>query len=294
MGVQRREAVEQRDRHQEVAPRVADQSLDLALVVALARPAEPVLEQVVRSQLAEHLRALPHPVAQDARDRDLGVVVEDRPRHAAEEGEGLHVPVAERLLGLGRIGRHEAGIRMRQVEREEVDLALHPADDADRLAEVGLRMPRRMRQRHEHLLRPLPPAGDILLHDRDAAREAVLVPQPLEDALGRVLLLLRPAFVLGQDAVDDGDEGAQLRLHRRLRAPVARRHREPHHLGDRPRIDPEPPSRRPLAQSLDLNRVPDPRVELHLLHPPPSADAGTGLPAAGFLLRRNRPNRPLH
>ena len=82
-------------------------------------------------------------------------------RHAAEEAEGLHVPVAERLLGLGRIGHHKAGIRVRQVEREEVDLALRPADDADRLAEVGLGMARRVRQRHEHLPRPLPRAGDI-------------------------------------------------------------------------------------------------------------------------------------
>ena len=94
---------------------------------------------------------------------------------------------------------------MRQVECEEVDLALHPADDADRLAEIGLRVPWRMLQRHEHLLRPLPPPGHILLHDRDAAGEAVLVPEALEDPLRRVLLLLRPAFVAGQDALDDGD-----------------------------------------------------------------------------------------
>ena len=79
-----------------------------------------------------------------------------------------------------------------------------------------------------------------------------------------------------------------------LRAPVARRHRERQHLRHRLRIDPEPPRRLPLAQPLDLDRVADPRVKLHPLHPPPSADAGTGLPAAGFLLRRNRPNRPLH
>jgi hypothetical protein len=54
MLVQRREAVEHRDRHQEVAPREADQPLDLALVVALARSTEPILEQVMRLQLTEH------------------------------------------------------------------------------------------------------------------------------------------------------------------------------------------------------------------------------------------------
>jgi len=119
----------------------------------------------------------------------------------------------------------------------------------------------------------------------------VLVAKPLEDALGRVLLLLRPLFVIGQDLVDDRNEWIELRLRRRLRPPIARRHRELHHLRDRPRIDPEPACRLPLAQSLDLDRVSDLRVELHLLHPPPSAGRGTGLLSAGFLIRRNRPTR---
>ena len=39
------DACDRRDRDQEVAPGVADQALDLALVVALARPAEAVEEQ---------------------------------------------------------------------------------------------------------------------------------------------------------------------------------------------------------------------------------------------------------
>ena len=155
--------------------------------------------------------------------------------------------VAEGFRPLGRIGHHKAGVGVRQVERKEVDLALDATDDADRLAEVGLGMPRRVHQRHEHLLRPLPPASHVVLHDRDAAREAVLVPQPLEDPLRRVLLLLRPAFVLGQNAVDDGDERIQLRPHRRLRAPVAWRHRERHHLRqpfwDRSRTAAPPPAR---------------------------------------------------
>ena len=101
--------------------------------------------------------------------------------------------------------------------------------------------------------------------------------------------------------IDDGDERIQLRPHRRLRAPVARRHRERHHLRNSSGIDPEPPRRRPLAQPLDPDRVPDLRVKLHLLHPPPSADAAQGfqLPdfysgatdrigrfTEGFLLRR--------
>lgn len=89
---------------------------------------------------------------------------------------------------------------MLQVEREEVELVLHPADDADRLAEVGLRMTGLMRQRHEHLLRRCRQPA-IVLHDRDAARAALLVPEPIEDSLGRKPLLLRPTSVLRQDGV---------------------------------------------------------------------------------------------
>ena len=81
---------------------------------------------------------------------------------------------------------------MRQVHRKEVDLALHTADDAERFAKVGLRMSRRMCQRNEHLPGPLTPASHVILHNRDAARKAVLVPKPLENPLGRMVLLLGP------------------------------------------------------------------------------------------------------
>src|SRR3954447_20191535 len=47
------EAGRDRNRHQEVAPGIANQALYLALVVALARPAEAVQEQVMRLQLGK-------------------------------------------------------------------------------------------------------------------------------------------------------------------------------------------------------------------------------------------------
>ena len=195
---------------------------------------------------------------------------------------------------LRRIGDDEASVRVRQIECEKVNLAFDALDDADGLAKVHLGMARRMHQRHEHLLRSLPPTGHVVLHDRDAAREAVLVAKPFENPLRRMLLLLRPAFVVRQDIVDGRNVRAQLRLRRRPRPPITRRNRKRHHLGDRPRINPKPPRRRPLAQSLNLNRISNLRIELHLLHPSPFAVAGTGLPTAGFLLRRNRPARLLH
>src|SRR5439155_9746676 len=110
MGVQRREAVEHRDWYEEVPPRIADQPFDLALVVAFAGSAEPILEQVVRLQLAEHPRPLPLAVTEDAGHRDLGVVVENRLRHAAEECKRPNVTVAERFRRLSWIGHHEAGV----------------------------------------------------------------------------------------------------------------------------------------------------------------------------------------
>jgi hypothetical protein len=59
MAVQRFEALEHRDWYEEVPSRIADQPFDFALVVAFARSAEPVLEQVVRLQLVERPRPLP-------------------------------------------------------------------------------------------------------------------------------------------------------------------------------------------------------------------------------------------
>ena len=92
---------------------------------------------------------------------------------------------------------------------------------------------------------------------------------------GRMVLLPRPGFVIGQNASMTPMNGSSFgRTGGLLR--VTRRHRETHHLGDCSRIDPEAPRRRPLAQPLDPHRPPDLRIKIHPLHPPPPADAGTG------------------
>src|SRR3546814_13177318 len=67
-----------------------------------------------------------HP--QDAGHGQPGVVVENRARNAAEEGEGRHMAIAEGLADLRRIGFDKAGIRVRQVHGKEVRLALDPGD----------------------------------------------------------------------------------------------------------------------------------------------------------------------
>src|SRR5713101_9287882 len=143
MGVQRRKAVEHRDWYEEVPPPIAYQPFDLALVVAFARPAEPVLEQVVRLQLGEHPRPLPLAVTENAGHRDLGVVIQDRLWNPAEECECPNVTVAEGFRRFCRIANHQAGVRLRQVKGEEVDLARDASDDADGFAKVCLSMPRR-------------------------------------------------------------------------------------------------------------------------------------------------------
>jgi hypothetical protein len=107
--------------------------------------------------------------------------------------------------GFGRLGRkcrHKAIIGVRQVHRKVVRLLLHTGNHHQRFAEVGLRLTRGMGQRNKHLPAANLFATHIVLHDRVAAREAVLVLEPIEDPLGRVPLLQRPLLVVCNNGVD--------------------------------------------------------------------------------------------
>jgi hypothetical protein len=73
------------------------------------------------------------------------------------------------------------------------------------------------------------------------------------------------------DLGDDADEPVQLRPLRRLAAAIARRNREPHHLGNRPGINTEAASRLPMAQTFPLNGKANASIQIHVLHPQPSA-----------------------
>ncbi len=117
-----------RHRNQEVPSRISDQSLDLPLVVSLARSPEPLLERVVALQLRKCLRLLPPPVSQDLRHRQLRVVVHDGSRHSAKIGERLVVPLQERLRRLGRKSHYEAVVRLWQIDHQIVCLLLLSAD----------------------------------------------------------------------------------------------------------------------------------------------------------------------
>src|SRR5260370_35558313 len=100
-------------------------------------------------------------------------------------------------------------------------------------------------------LPPLPVAAlvTIVLYDRDPAGISVLVPQPLEDSLGGMLLLGRLPFIFLQDPINDPEEEIQLRPRRRLTPPVSRRPAERQHLRHRSRSAPHPPRRFPPAHS---------------------------------------------
>ena len=65
----------------------------------------------------------------------------------------------------------------------------------------------RMRQRHEHLASAPFALPHVILHDRVAAGEGMLGPQPLEHPLRRVALLVVDLAINLQPAVDDPGEG---------------------------------------------------------------------------------------
>src|SRR5689334_14945878 len=277
--VQRHQADRPRYRHQQVPADPADQPLDFALVVAFAGPAEPVVKHIMGLQLAEHTRALSHPIAQDARHRQRRVVVQDRARHLAEERECGVVPVTERFGGLRRIGLHKIGVAVRQVHCKEVDLALHPGDLRQRLAKIHLSMAGIVPQRHEYFAMPQTARQHVVLNNGDPARIAVLVAKPLEDPLRGMPLLPRPALILRQDTVDDPGERVELRTRRWSPPPI-------------PRAVPRTPAswllsagRSQTAALLPFGSNPRsvPRNEPAHKAPPPSSPA-LGYYAKGYLL----------
>ncbi len=115
--------------------------------------------------------------------------------------------VQESLGGLGRVGFDEAAVAVGQVHDEIVGLLLHSADHCPGFPEVALGVARRMGQRDEQLPGPEAAFSYVVLDRGISAVEPVLVPEPLEDAPGRVTLLLRDPVVVFQDVVDDAGEG---------------------------------------------------------------------------------------
>lgn len=172
MSIERGPVRKGRNRHHEVAPRVADQTLHGSFVVARAGSPVAVVDHVVRHQCAEPLCSLPGAIGQNPCNQTAVIVVEDRPGDRAEERKGMDVPIQPGLGGGRRIGPDKTGNPVRQVKGEEMRLLLHPADHDQRFAENRLCVSRRMAERHEHLLAgPLP--SQHLSRNRSKIRFAV-------------------------------------------------------------------------------------------------------------------------
>jgi hypothetical protein len=82
-------------------------------------------------------------------------------------------------------------------------LLFDTADHHHGPAKIGLSVAGRMCQRHKHL--PSTPLlfAHVILDDRIAAREAMLITEPLKDPLGRVPRLAAPPLILDQPLVED-------------------------------------------------------------------------------------------
>jgi hypothetical protein len=211
------------DGHEEVAAGVADERLDVPLLVGPAHQAEVGLEEVVALQAEERVGEPPLPAAGDLRHGDLQVVVADPPGDAAEEGEGAGVPLEERLGALAREGAAEERVGVRQGHDEDGHLG-RPAVERDRgLAEVGLGLAGRVGQRDEDLGVAALPGADGVLDDGQAAGVAVLVAEPPVDPDGGVPLLPGGLAVVLEDLVDDRQERLEDRRPLGRGAAVARR-----------------------------------------------------------------------
>ena len=281
---------------QKSATAILDQVLDLALVVPLSRASEAIAEQIVAQKLGERLRALAPAITADLRNRQLGVVIEDRLRHATEERKRADVTIQECFRRLRRINLHERHVRIGQVHVEDVELAAHAADHADGFAEIHLRMPGRMMQRYELLRPPLSSLAHIVGDNRDATRKPVLVPQTLENPLRRVALLPRCLPIRFQDRVDNRDKRIELRFLRRNTAPIPGRLRKTAHLRDSVTVQAKNKSGFASAVALNQHETPYCRVSLHGIHLPalPSESEKESLASDRILLRRSSTMPPLH
>ena len=207
-------------------------------------------------QFGERLGARAPHVAKNLGDSNLGVVVENRLRNAAQPGKCGDMPVQKGFGRLGRVGFDEDGIRMRQVQTEVVNPCLDAAQIDVGFAEIDLGTAGRMRQRDKNFLLSQAFLGHEFAHHGVAALIAVFITQALEDPNGGVALFLENVTVVQQDLIDDADEGAELRRYRWVFALITRRHGMTEHLADGLAADAKPFRCGALALVLDHHGTP--------------------------------------
>jgi hypothetical protein len=212
LSVQRLQGINLWDWHQEVPSRKPHQPLDVSPLVGPPHQAEVLLEQIMALQPQELLGQLALAPLQHFDHGNGQVVVADPLRHTLEELEGPAMPFQEDLGTFSWESLNEDRSRVGQRHHEQGDLRLLACQMDRGCAEIDLGFTRRMRQRQENLLMHLLPGPNGILDRRVATLEAVLVPQSLEDPLGRMPLLLRSLAVVLQDLMDDRQEALQLPL----------------------------------------------------------------------------------
>ena len=154
-----------------------------------------------------------------------------------------------------------------QVQHEVVDLLLHAGNHRRRLAEVALGVARSVGQRHEHLPHAPPVLPDVVLDDGVLAFEAVLVPEPLEDALDGMALLPGNVAIRFQNGVNYTGEGLDLGLAGRPLARVAPGRGIGQHLAHRVPVQAEYPRGLPYAHPFHQAGPANLKVHLHAKHP---------------------------
>src|SRR5690606_12456141 len=147
----------------------------------------------------------------------------------------------------------------------------------------------RMGQRHEHLSAAPLALPHVVLDDRIAAGEAMLIAKPLEYPLRRVPLLSMDLAIPLQPAIDDLGEPIQLRRLHRRRPPVSRRNRERQHLPNAVAGNSKLTRSLALAHAFRTSQANLP-IQIHGENPPalPVARKGKG----GPLLRRPQRAHP--
>src|SRR6516225_5450415 len=157
---------------------------------------------------------------QDLDDSNGRVIVADPLRHTAKELKGPPMPFQEGLGTLTRKGLDEERSRIRQRHHKQSHLRLLAGQPNRGFAKVHLGFTRWMRQRQKDLLMRQPPGPNGVLDHGLAAPVAVFIPESLENASGRMPLLLGGLAILVQDLVDNRQEWLQLPLRPRLALPV--------------------------------------------------------------------------
>jgi hypothetical protein len=257
--------------------------------MALARPTEAGLQQVVRGERREARRQRPRAADQDPRDRRSQIVVGHARGYTAQVREGAHMAVEKADLILPLVDPGEVAAGVHQPQQEEPRLATLAGDVDEHLEEVDLgEIAGTVRQRHEDLAPLSLPLGNRISHQRDAHLMALGVQQLMQPRRRQPLLAARPAPRLVEQRLDPRADGVP---HGPAPRPglLARRGRLVQILPHRHSRDPQLPRHGPLRPSFDQHLVPD---HMHLIHsdhplqrmPAPHAPASPSVRPSGGLL----------